>query len=342
MENTLWKENGGMKKTSKLLLTGAGVAAGMAAMGAATYASTKLLVQVALDRQEPKIANMEKAKNHLRGYKDCGIFFDRMAASGKKLKAAPHQTVTIQSYDGYHLVGHWFPVPNPHRILIAMHGWRSSWWSDFGIVADFWKEKQCSVLYAEQRGQGSSGGDYMGFGMMERHDCIEWIKWVNGQVKHRLPVYLVGVSMGASTVLMTADMDLPDNVRGIIADCGFTSPHDIWKHVAQRNLHLPYSIHGGVAERLCQGKIHMSPKACSTLDTLKNSKVPVLFAHGTDDHFVPVEMTYQNYQACAAPKELLIVPGADHGMCYYREPEKYQYAIEKFWQKYDKKAGEYA
>ena len=324
-----------MKLSSKILLTGAGVAAGMAAMGAATYASTKLLVQVALDREEPKIANMEKAKNHLRGYKDCGVFFDKMAACGKKLKATPHQPVTIQSYDGQSLVGHWFPVSHPRRIIIAMHGWRSSWWSDFGIVADFWKENRCSVLYAEQRGQGDSGGDYMGFGMIERHDCIEWVKWVNRTMGENLPVYLVGVSMGASTVLMTANMDLPENVRGIIADCGFTSAHDIWKHVAQRNLHLPYSIHGSVAEHLCRGKIKMGPKDCSTLSALQNSKVPVLFAHGTDDHFVSVEMTYQNYQAWSAPKELFVVPGADHGMCYYREPEKYQQAILKFWKKYD-------
>ena len=326
-----------MKKTSKLFLTGAGVAAGMAAMGAATYASTKFLVQVALDREEPKIANMEKAKTHLRGYKDCGIFFDKMASCGEKLRAAPHRTVTIQSYDGHRLVGHWYPVSNPKRILVAMHGWRSSWWSDFGIVSDFFKDNQCSVLYAEQRGQGDSGGEYMGFGMMERYDCIEWVKWVNSWGGQQLPVYLVGVSMGASTVLMTANMDLPSNVRGIIADCGFTSPHDIWKHVAQRNLHLPYSIHGGVAERLCRGKIHMGPRDCSTVAALQESKVPVLFAHGTDDHFVPVEMTYQNYQACRTPKELFIVPGADHGMCYYREPEKYQQIMRKFWKKYDQK-----
>ena len=47
-------------------------------------------------------------------------------------------------------------------------------------------------------------------------------------------------------------------------------------------------------------------------------KLTLLLIHGTDDHFVPVEMTYENYTACAGPKKLLIVPGADHGMSYFR------------------------
>jgi hypothetical protein len=47
-----------------------------------------------------------------------------------------------------------------------MHGWRSSWSHDFGIIAPFWHDNDCCVLFAEQRGQGLSGGNYMGFGML--------------------------------------------------------------------------------------------------------------------------------------------------------------------------------
>ena len=37
-------------------------------------------------------------------------------------------------------------------------------------------------------------------------------------------IFLCGISMGCATTLMAAGLDLPDNVKGIIADCGFTSP----------------------------------------------------------------------------------------------------------------------
>lgn len=325
-----------MNKTSKYLLAGASVAAaGVAAMGAA-YVSTRYLVKVALDREQPKITNMDRAKQYLRGYKDYGPFLDAMDRGTQNLREKPHQLVEIESYDGQTLAGHWFENPNAERLVVAMHGWRSSWASDFGFVSDFLHNNGCSVLYAEQRGQGSSGGEYMGFGMIERYDCLEWIKWIDSQNPKNLPIYLAGVSMGAATVMMTADLELPENVRGIVADCGFTSIHDIWQHVARRNLHLPYRIYGGLADSLCREKICIGTKDCSTLQALENSRVPVLFVHGSDDHFVPVEMTYRNYQACKAPKRLLIVPGADHGMCYYKEQARYEQAIRDFWQENDK------
>ena len=60
----------------------------------------------------------------------------------------------------------------------------------------------------------------------------------------------------------------------------------------------------------------MDADAASTTEALKHCQIPVLFVHGTDDHFVPVEMTYENYKACTSEKRLLIVPGADHCMSY--------------------------
>lgn len=324
-----------MNKASKMLIAGTGgLVAGAAAVGAAAYASTKYLIKVALDREQPKLGKMEKAKQQLRGYKDCAAFLDEMMAGSERLETTPHDTVQITSYDGQTLVGHWFACENPKRVIVAMHGWRSCWSTDFGTVADFWRKNGCSVLYAEQRGQGSSGGAYMGFGMMERYDCLEWVRWVNTHCRE-LPVYLAGVSMGATTVLMAAELELPENVRGIMADCGFTSAHDIFKHVAEKNLHLPYHIHSNAADTLCRERIRMGTRDCSTVDALKHSKVPVLLAHGTEDHFVPVEMTYENYRACTAPKHLLIVPGADHGMSHFTEKERYEQAVLDFWRRYD-------
>ena len=59
--------------------------------------------------------------------------------------------------------------------------------------------------------------------------------------------------------------------------------------------------------------------------------MPVLFIHGSDDCFVPVSMTYENYKACASTKTLFIVPGADHGMSYYTDREGYEKALMRFW-----------
>lgn len=112
--------------------------------------------------------------------------------------------------------------------------------------------------------------------------CICILSAVPGYINNtqgELPVYLAGISMGATTVLMAAGLDLPDNVRGIVADCGFTSPHAIWKHVTEENLHLSYTFHGNLVERLCQKKLRMGTKEYSTIDAMKHCRVPVLFVH---------------------------------------------------------------
>lgn len=316
------------EKTKKIL--GISAVAGGAALAASlsAYITTKCLVNAALDREPPQI--LKNASRIISGTRSGDDFSRCVAEASERLAVAENEVVTIKSHDGTNLTAHLIPAPDAERLIIAVHGWRSSWHGDFGMVSDFWHDNGCTVLYIEQRGQNNSGGDYMGFGLTERYDCLDWINWANGRFGADMPIYLCGVSMGATTVLMAAGLDLPANVRGIIADCGFTSPGAIWKHVAEKNLHLSYGLRGALADAMCRHKIMMGPDEYSTKDALRAAKVPVMFVHGTDDHFVPVEMTYENYMACASPKKLLIVPGADHGMSYFMEPHKYESEVLDF------------
>ena len=91
-----------------------------------------------------------------------------------------------------------------------------------------------------------------------------------------------------------------------------------------------------VANILCREKIQVGTKEYSVKDALTQNQIPVLFIHGADDDFVSVEMTYENYKNCMAPKQLLIVPGAGHAMSYYGEREGYEKAVEDFWRVNDK------
>ena len=322
-----------MKKRAKLMLISSGITAVMMALAeSARHSAADYFVRLALDRQVPPHSARAERKMLAR----CADMekLDRIRKAGEYLAACPLVTVQLESRDGTWLTGHWADVSHPKRIIVAMHGWRSAWDRDFGMVADFFRENDCSVLYAEQRGQGNSGGEYIGFGLTERYDCLDWVNWVNLQTGGRLPVYLCGISMGASTVLMSAGLPLPNNVCGIIADCGYTSPEDIWKHVAKQ-AHISYNMCGKPASRLAKKRLQIAMDTESCPGALARSKTPVLFVHGTDDKFVPVEMTYENYKACTAPKRLFVVPGAEHGMSYLVDPQGYQAALKEFWKDFD-------
>ena len=141
--------------------------------------------------------------------------------------------------------------------------------------------------------------------------------------------------MGATTVMMTTGFKLPKSVHGVIADCGFTSPHAIWKHVANNNLKIPFGIYSSISNELFKKKIQIGAKDYTCAMALKNCKVPVLFVHGTDDTFVPVTMTFENYKACKSEKRLFIVPEADHGMSYIVDPKGYQEKLLEFFRDFD-------
>lgn len=310
------------------------LAAGVAGTAALSHALTHYLVKMAVDRQMPAApAGLTRAA--IRGSGCSQAFLYKMEQTGKALQAMPHKKVTIKARDGETLIGHFFTSPNPRRLILGMHGWRSSWCGDFGMIAPFLLKEGCCLLLPEQRGQGESGGSFMGLGVLERHDCVRWANYLAGLYPH-LPLYLAGVSMGATTVLMSTELILPGTVRGLIGDCGFTEPQAICRHVVRDNLHLSYSLRGPVAHRLCKRKNQAGLSGCSAPRALAKCRLPVLLIHGSDDCFVPVEMTYENYKACRGPKHLLIVPGADHGMSYYKDPASYEQALQQFFSLYDK------
>jgi len=322
-----------MSKSKKKVLIGSGIAAGaISAAAAVSHGVTKKLASIAMDRLVPKVS--EKAASAVTGTDYQLEFSQHREEAAERLRDKEHQTVELEASDGEKLVGHWFCRESAKRTIVAMHGWRSSWADDFGMIADFWLNNDCNVLFAEQRGQNNSGGDYMGFGLLERYDCADWAFWAQQQCN--LPIYLCGVSMGAATVLMASALPLPESTRGIMADCGYTSPHAIWEHVVKDALHLSYSERRKkTIDAICAQNLNGESAYYSCEHALKECTVPVLFVHGSDDTFVPVEMTYQNYKACASEKRLLVVPGAGHGQSYWTEREKYETTTQKFWADFD-------
>lgn len=200
---------------------------------------TKKMMQLAMDRVAPQ--DRSNGKMRVSGSPEMIETTEIVKKAAGQLEKSGCDVVEITAHDGISLIGHWCPCEEPKRTIVAMHGWRSSWSHDFGLIADFWRNNHCSVLYAEQRGQNNSGGDHMSLGLLERYDCLAWTNWINEKTGKSIPIYLAGVSMGATSVLMASELELPDNVFGIAADSAFTSLHAIWKHVSESNLHIPYT-----------------------------------------------------------------------------------------------------
>ena len=238
--------------------------------------------------------------------------------------------VEITSRDGLTLRGEYFANPARRGTVLLFHGYRSSPHADMSAVCGFYYSLGFSLLLPSQRSHMASDGKYICFGAKEGGDCADWVNYVNGVSGDDLPIVLDGVSMGATTVMASVRYGLPSNVRCIIADCGFTSPGEIISHVMKAAFRMPKFPFYYTASAMVRLLAGFSLDEFNTVDVLKECRIPILFVHGEADDFVPTEMTKRNYQACAAPKELVLIPGAGHGESYLKEPQKCQRLLADF------------
>ena len=129
--------------------------------------------------------------------------------------------------------------------------------------------------------------------------------------------------MGAATVLMASELSLPPQVRGIIADCPYSTPLAIIRKVG-RDMHLPAGFSAFLASVSARLFGHFDLSASGPVDAVRHSPVPILLIHGEDDHFVPCEMSREILDANPSMIERYTFPGAQHGLSYLVDPVRYE------------------
>ncbi|MCR5744016.1 MAG: alpha/beta hydrolase [Lachnospiraceae bacterium] len=268
------------------------------------------------------------------GFADNTDYRDQVLAGKKWLLETEHEVIDITNPEGLKLRGHYFPAANAKRTVICFHGWRAKWYYDFAVPSRNLLDRNCNILLVEQRSQGNSEGDFMGFGVSEHLDVPVWVDYLIKNKPDGLPIYIYGRSMGASTVMMAAGKPLPDEVAGIIADCGFSDPVKMLSHFCENSAHLPAHPFVDSVIRMIRRRTGVDVSSFSALTALKCATKPILFIHGDADGFVPMEMTMEDYEACASPKKLLIVKGADHCMSDLVDHDAYYAAVEEFFREF--------
>lgn len=261
-----------------------------------------------------------------------GRFYDYMVSADCWLREHKAQEVSIISDDGLRLCGLWIPAESPKGTILLAHGYRSTKLADFSVAYDYYHRKGMNILVPDQRSHGKSQGKFITFGVKESRDMLRWIEFHNRELGG-YQMILSGLSMGASTMLYLADQNLPENVKGLIADCGFTSPKAILASVFKRVIHLPAGPTVWAADLFARLFAGFSLYAKDTRKSLANSKIPVFMIHGTGDDFVPCDMTRQGYAACTGEKQLLLVEGAEHGLSFLADTETYTAMLDQFLRK---------
>lgn len=255
---------------------------------------------------------------------------DVMIGFMKEVRQMPCECVSITSFDGLRLTGKYYEYSPDAPIELMFPGYRGEAERDLcgGVQRCF--RLGHSALIVDQRACGGSEGHIISFGIHESLDCERWVQFMLKRFGPDVKIILTGISMGAATVMMAAGKPQPANVIGALADCGYTSGPDIIKKVIG-DMKLPPKLaypFARLAGKLFGG---FDIEDASPIRAMEYCQIPIIFFHGEDDAYVPCEMSVRNYNACTAPKKLVTIPGAGHGLCYLIDPTTYLQALKDFW-----------
>ena len=238
-------------------------------------------------------------------------------------EAAAFETLKMTSFDGLTLSAIYLPTENARGTVILFHGFHSTPKWDFAASFPYFSNLGFNLLYPIQRAHGESEGKYITYGIKERYDAVLWAETVNKMNGDCLPIYVGGISMGCTTVLMGAGVGYPKNVKGIIADCGFISPHGIFTEVMRKS-GLPPAPFVWLFGIFCRRIADFDISEYSTLEALKHTDVPIAFIHGKSDRLIPYKTTLINHNAYNGKKYLLTVKNAPHGAAYMHGRAEYE------------------
>lgn len=238
----------------------------------------------------------------------------------------PLEEVSVTSEDGLRLCGQWVNRGSD-RLMVLVHGYRTRPEINFALQIQDFLALGYDLLIVDHRAHGKSEGRYCGMGHLEWKDVLKWIAWAPYE---KVAVY--GMSMGCAAVGHASGRMQDPKVRALVMDCGFSNFYDelnykcdLWK--MSRKGFAP------AESWLAHSRLKIDLKE-NTRDSLARCTVPVFFIHGSADDEVPVGEMHRQYEACAAPKECMVVEGAPHALAYPLGGEEIKQRIAGFLNQY--------
>jgi len=202
--------------------------------------------------------------------------------------------VEVRAFDGATLRGWLFEPSRPSRdTVMLLHGMADSRLSGLGYARLLLKHGY-RVLAADERANGSSGGDIETFGVLERRDTHTWADWLFAHTP-ATRLYGLGESMGAGVMLESLD-DEP-RFRAVVAECAWQNFREVaYDRVAQHfgtRMDLKRPMFFGTIEAgilYARWRYGVDLKQAAPEEAVARTRVPVMLIHGlADDNVYPVQ-----------------------------------------------------
>lgn len=244
-------------------------------------------------------------------------------------EANPGEVVEMTSDDDLLLKADLVPQPmDSKKAVVIVHGYKGNRTQMPGI-SKYYHDRGYNVLRPDLRGHGESEGEYIGYGWHERLDLVQWIDYLKEETGAE-EIILHGFSMGAATVLMTSGEELPQEVKAVVADSGYTNVMDELSHQLKYLYNLPSFPIMQVTSLITDARVGYNFTEASALEQVKKNKVPLFIIHGADDELVPTHMAEALYEAADVEKEIWIPEGVQHTEAFTLKQVEYEQRLTDF------------
>jgi pimeloyl-ACP methyl ester carboxylesterase len=250
-----------------------------------------------------------------------------------------YEDITIRTSDGLALRG-WFFPRSTDRAVVVVHGRNSNrleWCSPDDAaaacrderIASFLTDDGYSVVLFDLRGHGESEGTRFSLGYYERRDVAGAIGFLTARGFPRARIGVVGVSMGAASVL--AALTLDDGIGPIVLDSSYADAEVELAEALPKDKGIPSFFAPGVlfAARMAFG---IDTAAVRPTDIVRaHPERPFLFIHCDADELIAVHHARDLRAASAnAGSELWIAAGCLHPRASDDHPQEYRRRVLAF------------
>ncbi len=244
---------------------------------------------------------------------------------------AAYEDVTLTTADAVELAAWYLPVPRADAGVVLVHGRNSSRTDEFDgrfvELAAALQAEGFQVVMIDLRGHGASGAGRFTFGRLERWDVRAAVDHLAAHGVAPGQVGLLGVSMGAASVIGAAAEDV--RVGGLWADAGYADIEPVirteWP--AASGLPLVFWHAARLAHRIRFGFDLAASRPADELPLV--APRPIQLVHGTDDRLVPFEHALV-LRSAAPTAQLWPVEGVGHADAYGADPDVYTRRVVAF------------